>query len=196
NQPATHRRGVLKWVFLALLAFGVGLMLLDLPHRMSRSTATPQSAPAETNSLVAATWPETRPWIRFTFTSVELREAAGTRWLAIDYLDDVHGDGQKSFPWETTIPGHKAETRATEFFREGKDSSPAVRHQRIEYRMPDSVPRDQLEKLRDDVAQALNQKAFRLGSDEKRLLFEFAPAEGGSFKAWIKVLRPRRILRS
>ena len=56
--------------------------------------------------------------------------------------------------------------------------------------MPDSVPRDQLERLRDDVAKALNQKSFRLELGEEKELFELVTAEGGSLKARIKVVPP------
>ena len=140
--------------------------------------------------------PASPPWIRFTFTAVELREVKGVRWLAIDYLDDVHGECQKSFPWETTIPGFKAETRATEFVTDAKGGSPSVRHQRIEYRMPDSSPRDQLERLRDELEKKLQRKSFRLelGEDQVPLtLFELPGVEGGSLKARIKVMPPLKV---
>jgi len=168
---------VLKWVFLGLLLAGLGAMLTLNSFRREAPRAPSVTA-------------NTTPWIRFTFTAVELRDLAGARWLAIDYVDDVHGDCQKAFPWETTVPGFKAETRTTQFVKEDKDS-PAVRHQRIEYRMPDSAPREQLDKLREDVEQALKQKSVRLESEESPfLLFELPRAEGGSLKAWVKVVPP------
>jgi hypothetical protein len=178
GQPAAQRRGVLKWVFIALLAAGVGLLLVNL-------------APGGGKSAVLIR-PDTNQWIRFTFMAVELREAAGVRWLAIDYLDEVHGACQKSFPWETKIPGFKAQTRTSEFAGGGKDS-PSVRHQRVEYRMPDSVPRDQLEKLRDDVAATWLQKTVRLEMGEQKLLFELISPEGGSLKGWLKVVPPLKL---
>jgi hypothetical protein len=132
-------------------------------------------------------------WIGFTITTVELREVNGVRWLAIDYLDDVHGDCQKSFPWETTIPGFKAETRTSEFFKEPEDTSPAVRHQRVEYRLPDSVSRPEAEVFATNVRIELNQKSFRLAMGEEKTLFDFYPEAGGSLKARIKVLPPLKI---
>jgi tRNA A-37 threonylcarbamoyl transferase component Bud32 len=184
GQPTPQRRGVLKWVFAALLVSGIGFVIVPRAARTSSQVTTPPVAVADTN---------TTPWIRFTFTAVELREVQGVRWLAIDYLDDVHGECQKSFPWETDIPGFKAVTRATEFITDAKDSSPAVRHQRIEYRMPDSSPRDQLERLRDNLEKALQRKSFRLELRENEiplLLFELPGVEGGSLKARIKVMPP------
>ncbi len=189
KQPASEKRGVLRWVFLALFVSGIVFVVVPRPGRIpSRAAMQPAVAATDTN---------TTPWIRFTFTAVELREVKGVRWLAIDYLDDVHGDCQKSFPWETTIPGFKAQTRASEFVTDAKDSSPAVRHQRIEYRMPDSSPRDQLERLRDDLEKTLKQKSFRLELGENEvplMLFELPGVEGGSLKARIKVVPPLRIL--
>ena len=183
NKPPSERRGVLKWVYLALLLFGVALTFLPRPVRQMTG-AQPQP--------ILHTEPATpvTPWIRFTFTAVELREVQGVRWLAIDYLDDVHGECQKAFPWEATIPNFKAETRTTEFFKESKDSSPAVRHQRVEYRLPDSVSRPEAEVFAQNVGIDLRQKSFRLELGEEKLLFDFYPEQGGSLKARIKVTPP------
>ncbi len=196
NQPAVERRGKLKWIFAMLMLGGLGFIALSAFNQVQRNRAwaeanedrlpPPPVAVAETNAT---------PWIRFTFTAVELREVRGVRWLAIDYLDDVHGECQKSFPWETTIPGFRAETRTSEFRTEAKDGSPAVRHQRIEYRMPDSAPRDQLEGLRNMLAKELIQKSFRLELGEEKRLFSFLPLAGnlvvnGGLTARIKVVPP------
>jgi hypothetical protein len=204
NKPPSGRRGVLKWVFLALMIFGVGLVVAPnlKPVRQVKYVNTP--AALETN---------TTPYIRFTITAVELREVQGVRWLAIDYLDNVQGGAEKSFPWENTIPGFTATTRTSEFL--GGDTNAPVRHQRVEYRMPDSIHRDQLERMRDQIARTLERKSFRLELGEEKLLFEMiplaqsqvmlAPPEGvatekeisevaqgfgGSFKARIKVMPP------
>ncbi len=161
--------------------------VLEAATKAGQPATPPSVNTADTN---------TAPWIRFTFTAVELREVQGVRWLAIDYVDDVHGECQKSFPWENTIPGFTATTRATEFVTDAKDGSPSVRHQRIEYRMPDSSPRDQLERLRDNLEKALQRKSFRLelGDNEvPLLLFELPGVEGGSLKARIKVMPPLKI---
>ena len=132
----------------------------------------------------------TNAFIRFTFTAVELREAGGVRWLAIDYLDDVHGEVEKVFMRDSNIPGFKAETRTSEFA--GGDKSAPVRHQRVEYRMPNSVPREQLEKFRDTVAKALNQKSIRLKLSEEKELFTLVD-DGGALKARIKVMASLKI---
>ncbi len=181
NTPAPQRRGLLKWIFLALMLFGVGLVLapefraLTSVHHVKHSPS-----PATIDTHLA-------PWIQFTFTAVELRELAGERWLAIDYLDDVHGAADKTFPWEARIPGFTAQTRTSEFVGGGKNSTP-VRHQRVEYRMPDSLPREQLEKLRDDVVKALLHKSFRLEPGERKQLFELNTREGGYLTASIEVI--------
>jgi hypothetical protein len=163
----------LKWVFLVLLFAGFGFVTSF--RQLARSG--PPDSLAETNS----------PWIGFTFTAVELREVAGVRWLALDYLDDVHGECQKSFPWEIQIPGIKGVTRTSEFL--GGASNAPVRHQRIEYRMPNFIPRDELETFRDDVARTLNQKSFRLELDEEKLLFELRTTNG-FLRARVKIVPP------
>jgi hypothetical protein len=59
--------------------------------------------------------------------------------------------------------------------------------------MPDSSPRDQLERLRDNLEKALKQKSFRLELGENQvplLLFELPGTEGGSLQARIKVVAP------
>jgi|GEM_PF-1134466 len=199
NKSPSRQRGVLKWVFLGLMFTLVGALVLQNFVRGKASTQPSNDAPDAVSrgnrGLLAAGAGDTNAWIRFTFTAVELREVAGVRWLAIDYVDDVHGDCQKSFPWETTIPGFKAETRTSEFVKDHKDS-PTVRHQRVEYRMPKSAPREQLERLRENLATALQQKSFRLELGEQQaplLLFELPGAEGGSLKAWIRVMPPLEI---
>ncbi|HEY0549065.1 MAG TPA: serine/threonine-protein kinase, partial [Verrucomicrobiae bacterium] len=132
RQPTPQRRGVLKWVFAALLVSGIGFVMVPRPARTSSPTRThidntrramgPRQA---TPAPIAVADTNTTPWIRFTFTAVELREAQGVRWLVIDYLDDVHGECQKAFTCGSSIPGFKATTRTSEFL--GGDTNAPVR---------------------------------------------------------------------
>jgi len=114
------------------------------------------------------------------------------RWLAIDYLDHVQGECEKSFPWETKIPGFTAEVRASEFA--GGDTDAPVRHKRVEYRMPDTTPRDHLLKLRDQVEKALKGNTIRRSPGEQKLLFEFGSSSDTAFKAWIRVRAPLQVV--
>ncbi len=140
--------------------------------------AAPHLASAATNAA---------PRVSFTFTAVELREVDGKRWLAIDYLDSVQGDCQKSFPWETKIPGFKAEVHTSEFANDPQDPS-APRHQRIEYLLPDSPSRGSLEQFRNNVEKALKHKTIRLELGQEKLLFELGSSSDTALKAWIKVV--------
>jgi predicted Ser/Thr protein kinase len=185
GKSADHRRGVLKWIFAALLLSGIAIVMM-LPGGRNAS------AEAKRRSRTAAKISE--PSITFTITAVELREAAGERWLAIDYLDDVHGNAEKVFMRDSDIPGFKAVSRTSEFV--GGSKSAPVRHQRVEFLMPKRAPREKLESFRNDVAKALNQKSFKLGIGEEKTLFEFSPTEGGSLKARIMVTRPTDIVPS
>jgi len=194
GSPSRNGSRVLKWVAAALMVCVVGLVslvaFLNLAQKNFSQVAESKSPPPASES---APLPDNnRPWIGITFTAVELREVDRQRWLAIDYLDNVHGDCQKSFPWETKIPGFRAEVRASEFAKDPKDPA-AARHQRIEYLLPDAVSRDQLEQLRSTVEQALKRKTIRLELGQEKLLFEFGSSSDTAFKAWIKVVPPLKI---
>jgi serine/threonine protein kinase len=192
SNPVLKRPSVLKLVFIGLLLLsGMSAALLfnfsgkKAPHTISLPESTDHpSAPLNSTSA--------KPWGRFTFTAVEIREIANERWLAIDYVDDIHGEGQKAFAWESNISKFKPETRASELLTDYKDS-PSVRHQRIEYRIPDSISRERFEKVRGDVEKTLRGKSIRLELGEKALLFELFASEDSSLKAWIKVLPPLKI---
>ncbi|MCW5553650.1 MAG: protein kinase [Verrucomicrobiae bacterium] len=145
--------------------------------------AAPHLAAAATNAV---------PRISFTFTAVELREVDGKRWLAIDYLDEVQGECQKSFPWETKIPGFKAEVRTSEFAKDPQDPS-APRHQRVEYLLPDSLARGSLEQFRKNVENALKHKTIRLELGQEKLLFELGSSSDTALKTWIRVIPPRTL---
>jgi len=153
--------------------------------QLTPANSVPVRAPLTSSANAAST----NSWMNFTFTAVELREVEGKRWLAIDYLDDVHGDCQKAFPWESNIPGFKPEVRTSEFLKNPEDSPP-VRHQRVEYLLPDSVQRGALEDLRRNVERALKQKSIRLELGAQQSLFEFGSSSDTALKAWIKVTPP------
>jgi len=148
--------------------------------------------PAVARHLESATTTNDSPWIQFTFTAVELREVEGKRWLAIDYADKVNGNCQKAFPWEANIFGHRPETRTSEFAADVTDPL-APRHQRVEYLLPDSIRREQLEQLRSQVEKALKQKTIRLELGEQQSLFEFGSSSDTALKAWIKVVPPLKL---
>ncbi len=154
--------------------------------QLTPAEKVPVRAPL-TRSAKAA---NTNGWMNFTFTAVELREVEGKRWLAIDYLDDVQGDCQKSFPWESNLPGFKPEVRTSEFVLDAQ-ASPGIRHQRVEYLLPETVQRGALEDLRRSVERALKQKTIRLGLGEQKVLFEFGSSSDTALKAWIKVGSPQ-----
>jgi len=141
----------------------------------TRAPLTRPATPASSNA-----------WMSFTFTAVEWREVDGKRWLAIDYLDEVHGEVHKSFPWESQIPNFKPEVRTSEYFKEAQTAS-GLRHQRVEYRLPDTVPRDSVEELRRSVEQALKHKTIKVNAGDQKVMFEFGSSSDTALKAWIKV---------
>jgi hypothetical protein len=180
--------GFLKWAAAALIICVVGFVslgvILDLAHDYFTAAAGSESVTPTGKSPAIST--DGAAWIGFTFTAVELREVNGKRWLAIDYLDDVHGGCQKSFPWESKIPGFHPEVRASEFAKDPTDPT-AARHQRVEYLLPDSVQSEPLQQLRSNVEKALKQQTIRVEAGQEKLLFEFGSSSDTALKAWLKV---------
>jgi predicted Ser/Thr protein kinase len=183
--------GFLKWAAAAAIICVIGLVslaiILDLAHNYFTTAAVPESVPPTGKSPAIST--NGAAWIGFTFTAVELREVDGERWLAIDYLDNVKGDCQKSFPWESKIPGFHPKVRTSEFAKDPTDPS-AARHQRVEYLLPDTVRGEPLQQLRSNVEKALKQRTIRVEVGQQKLLFEFGSSSDTALKAWIKVFRP------
>ena len=148
--------------------------------------------------------PNITPWIRFTFTAVEIREEPDVSgnplrtkptkyWLRIDYLDDVHGSAEKAFSCDANIPGFKAQVNTGEWVRDSQGLSLAGHHF-VEYLLPypggDSV---RVYGLRNGVKQALERKTFQLASGEEKVLFEISNLMGGPLKARLNVVPPSKI---
>ncbi len=53
--------------------------------------------------------------IQFTFTAVELRNEADARWLSMDFVEQVRGDCERAFPWNSQVPGWTWEVRLVSF---------------------------------------------------------------------------------
>lgn len=186
--PRNKWRLVLRWAGAAGVVGVAGIvglgLLLERSERYFSAIPDPKADRSmEEINPVSST---SEPGISFTFTAVELRDADGKRWLAIDYLDDVQGDCAKSFPWESNLPGFRQEVRTSEFVKD-PNQSPQIRHQRVEYLLPEAVQRGAAEDLRRSVEQALRHKTIRLKPGEQKLLFEFGSSSEAALKAWLKV---------
>jgi hypothetical protein len=201
NQPPTHRRGVLKWVFLGLLACGIGVLLARsrperrvAPSAAMEATAvglapdrvtnavSPNVAPTPGTPAVAA-----GPSIRFIFTAVELREEQGTQWLAFDYVDQTEGNCERGFKYLTDLPDFKAQTRMTAMIT--GEGNPPVRHQRVEFRMPGAVSRGELLKFRDAVAKRLVGKSSVVRPGEEYPLFKLPVEDKGTLAGFALALQ-------
>ena len=180
QKPAPHERGILKWSFIAVV-----ILLMAAVMNFSPSRPTPALAEAGPD----VTTHDTNRWVMLTFTAVELREVAGGRWLAMDYLDQVNGGCEKSFPWESSISDFKATIRTSEFFKDMK-ASPPMRHQRIEYRIPDSLPRESFKALHAAVEKQWKFQSILLKPGEQKMLFEIFATDNTSLKAWVKAGLP------
>ncbi len=180
GQHATRQRGVLRWIFAALLLFGIALMTT----RMASRAARPQAFGEIETALPVA---DTNAWVRFTFTAVEFREEGEKRWLAFDFVDHVQGVCEPAFRNQTTIPGFIPQTRKSSFLVRVNEPPP-VRHQRIEFLLPPSTTSVRGQQLRDDLKSYIA-KSVKVDVGTEKPLFDVT-LEGGTLMGWISAVRP------
>jgi tRNA A-37 threonylcarbamoyl transferase component Bud32 len=178
RQPAPQERGVLKWIFIGMLIVGMGAVLVTRRYRASSAEA---AAAAKENAIKA------EPMIQFTFTSVELREEAGARWLSMDYVEQVRGDCEQTFRYDARVPGFTAQTRKDSRLSDAKAGFAPVLHQRILWKLPDSLPQTDALALRDLVTKEWIGKSAAIGPDDERLLFKASVPDGGTLAAAVGV---------
>jgi hypothetical protein len=180
GQQATRSRGVLRWIFAALLLFGVAVV----SARMASRTLRPRAFDGFEAASPAA---DTNAWVRFTFTAVEFREEGERRWLAFDYVDHVQGVCEPAFRNETTIPGFIPQTRKSSFLVR-ENEPPSVRHQRIEFLLPASTTSVQGQQIRNDLKNYIA-KSVKVDAGTEKPLFD-VPLEGGRLVGWIGAVTP------
>ncbi|HZO85917.1 MAG TPA: hypothetical protein VFC26_11935, partial [Verrucomicrobiae bacterium] len=180
GQPATQRRGVLRWIFAALVLFGAAI----LSASVAKKSASQQAA----GELEAApTITDTNVWVRFTFTAVEFREEGEKRWLAFDYVDHKQGVCEAAFRYESTVVGFKGSTRKSSFLV-NENEPPVVRHQRIEFRLPPSTTAIQGQQFRNDLKYFVG-KSVKVDVGSEKPLFVL-DVEGGTISGSIGAVRP------
>jgi predicted Ser/Thr protein kinase len=123
---------------------------------------------------------EAAPMIQFTFTTVELREEEGARWLAMDFVEQTRGDCGRTLRYDNTVPGFTAQTRTTSFMTDAKAGFAPVLHQRVMWKLPDSLPKTEAEALRELVARERIGKPIILEPGEEYPLFKIVVPGGGS----------------
>jgi hypothetical protein len=123
------------------------------------------------------------PWLRMTFTSVELRQEAGTLWLAMDWAEHIQGECEHTFRTVENGTDLNALTRKTMFRKEEKDGY-EVRHQRIEWRLPAGVEREEAEDFRNTVANEWLQKSLVVRPGDEKRLFQLKVPDRGTITAW------------
>ncbi len=173
QRQVTQQRGILNWVFIAVLVIGMGVVMVTKPSRQTPATI-PTSA-------------EAAPMIQFTFTSVELREEQGSRWLAMDYVEQVRGDCQETFRYDAKVPGFTAQTRKDSRLSDAKAGFAPVRHQRILWKLPDSLPQADALALRDLVAKEWIGKSTAIEPGDERVLFKTLVPDGGTLATAVGV---------
>jgi hypothetical protein len=92
NQPVAQRRGVLKWIFLGLLAVGLGILMAS----NSGKEQSPQPMPMMEGT--SAVIPGEGASVRVTFTDIKLRLDGEQLLMALSYTREDHGG---ELQWET-----------------------------------------------------------------------------------------------
>jgi tRNA A-37 threonylcarbamoyl transferase component Bud32 len=184
QQTSSHRSGILKWVFLSLLVTGIGVVLVTKPVRQVAYRIDPPSvgtAPDRELGMEAA------PMIQFTFTGVELRDEAGARWLAMDYVEQTRGDCERTFRYDSRITGFTPQTRIEAFRTDGQAGFAPVIHQRALWKLPGSLLEADVLELRDRVTKQWAGKSVALQPGDERLLFTVTVPDGGTLSTAIGV---------
>jgi hypothetical protein len=151
--PPSPKRGLLKWVFLAAVALGIGLILLQQARSGGRRTSQEPSA-----AVRKAPAPDA--WVQITIRDVRIRTGKPgspdtDRWLVLAYESEEHGGCDIAFSSHggiansgTLIQGSTREVPSTE-----PGGPPRVEHQ-LEYRLPDSMSAESVQAYRDEVSHA------------------------------------------
>ena len=182
GRTTSQRRGVLKWIFAALLVTAIAAMLINQSQR--RSSQRAGWAPA-ISVLENPNNADTNLWIRFTFTGVEVRDEADKRWLAFDYVQHVHGKCQHAFRNQTKVPGFTGQTLMSSFLAR-EDDSPEVLHHRASFLLPPSVTHDEARQFRDTLS-GMVAKSIKVYADQETSLFNLSVGDGGVVAASIGV---------
>jgi predicted Ser/Thr protein kinase len=188
-----HRRGLLKWIFLGLLVLGLGAILISRLRNHPTAPALAASTPSEAQPAPAATTPVPAPGaatIQFTFTSVDLREDAEGRWLTMDFVEQVRGNAERTFRYDARVPNFTPTSRTESFMSDAKTGFEPVRHQRVLWKLPDSLALGDAQALRDVVGKEWERKSVAIGVDDERVLFKTLVPNGGTLACLIGVRAP------
>ena len=180
--------GVLKWVFAGLLAVALPTVILStiVPRQVMVPRGRPE--PVTETAAAASTAPgDFKTAIQFTFTTVEVREEEGARWLAMDFVQQARGNCERTIRYDARVPGFPAVTRTTAFLSDAKAGFARVVHQRISWKLPESLAQSTALELRDLIAREWIGKSAAVEPGDERILFKALIPNGGSLAASIGV---------
>ena len=163
-------------IFAVVLVCGIGLVLPQFGTR--KPMVAPQGSVAITGSVQPTI--ESAPKIQFIFTTIDLREEEGARWLAMDFVEQIRGDCQRTLRYNANVPGFTPQSRTTAFMTDAKAGFAPVLHQRVSWKLPDSLPQSDAEALRELVAKERIGKPIILEPGEEYPLFKVVVPGGGT----------------
>lgn len=158
---------------------GVGAVeLLGTPFQVVQSTEVDH---VETNS-----------WIHFTFTSVEILEAVGKRWLSFDYAEHKQGSCESTTRVEAKLTGFEPQTRRTSSVSKAGGAE-HVRHNRVQFLLPPGLTRPVLERIRDELERK-KPGLTRVYAGQEITLFRIQLNEDGILGGWLGARSPAQYL--
>jgi serine/threonine protein kinase len=163
--------------FVVLLCIG-GLLVLDSYLKYQRRVANIRAA----RIASAPDSPGTSiPTLHVTVTSVELRDEGPTgRWLALDYSEQGQGDCELVV--RTEGDGRNHTTRKNSFLKNIPGVG-EVRHQRVEWLLPEDLDKASRNHLRETVAKSRLYKTLAMQPGTETPLFDVPLPKGGRLAA-------------
>lgn len=212
GQTRPERRGVLKWIFAALLvsasgfaAFSINRNYHEIGTKEARAARSPwssltrilhqQAAPSAPPEIFVGGWPRNpqtpagHDWVRFTILAVETRTLTDGRWLAMDFSTLAEGDSAHAFIVESK--GYQTISRKTESVAAAESPMP-VRHQRIEWQLPPELSDPELFDFRDQLAKQGVLRSVMVTNGATQPLFRLPIAGVGELKVSLTAISPRK----
>jgi hypothetical protein len=113
----------------------------------------------------------------------------------MDYVQQTRGDCERTFRYNANVPGFTVQTRTTAFMTDAKAGFAPVLHQRVSWKLPDSLPPAEAQALRDLVAKEWVGKSAVIEPRDERVLFKVVVPGGGSLVTAVGV-KPRKTVSS
>jgi hypothetical protein len=176
--PPEQKRRLRRVVWPVTAALTLPLLILSIAWFTSRTERRVPIGPIDQANAI--------PVFTLTVTAVELREdaQAGGHWLAIDFADETDCDCELVVRSFSGNPNEQVVTRKSGFLKDDPGRA-AVKHQRIEWRLPaDLDPASRLA-LRERITQDWLHHTIVLRPGDEQLVLNIPLTGGGTLTAYL-----------